>query len=89
MYCIFGLYYYFFFRSALFSSGMDDGEMMDCPPAKPIILQQRNNTSLLEARPRLIEEIATSILCPNKVGIHVRSVLTVEDPFYINTDFVL
>jgi len=51
-----------FIRSALFSGGGDEDDMIDCPPAKPVILQHRN--SLLEARPRLIEEIASSILAP-------------------------
>ncbi|XP_023336271.1 nuclear pore complex protein Nup98-Nup96 [Eurytemora carolleeae] len=54
-------------RSALFSECLEDGEALDIPTPKPIILQQRNPTSnLSQARPRLIEEIATSVLMPNK-----------------------
>ena len=63
-------------RSALFSSGPDleGGDLMmeSCPPAKPIILQQRTcslnaaaDHNHQQQRPsRLIEEIAGSILCP-------------------------
>ena len=33
-------------RSALFAGGGDEDDMIDCPPAKPVILQHRNNSHL-------------------------------------------
>jgi len=52
-----------FLRSALFCGGLEDGEMIECPPAKPIILQHRNITnSLMETRPRLIEDMSSSLM---------------------------